>query len=147
MNDGEPRVFTRSGPQPRLKQTRGNTQRSAHWGGGCIPHRKCAAGFTVRTRLLQCLRAAHQPRQRLGVPVEDLHRQVVVLLLLHDPLLQLLLVQRDIAVASVREPPPTPHRVDGRVLPVPREGRVCCYLAHDGQLQRQVLHLHKVFFI
>lgn len=45
----------------------------------------------VGTWLLQRLRVPHQPSHTLGVPVEDLHGQVVVLLLLHDSLLKLLL--------------------------------------------------------
>lgn len=93
----------------------------------------------IDTWLLQCLRAAHQPRQRLCVPVEDLHRQVVILLLLHDSLLQLLLVRRDSAVE---------HRQTSlQLLPESRVGASAVYLTHDRQLHRQVLHLHKVVFI
>lgn len=88
----------------------------------------------IRTRLLQRLCVPHQPGHRLGVPVEDLHGQVVVLLLLHYSLLKLLLVTRQPINAAVAHHLPVGAATD-------------THLAHDGELQRQVLHLHKVFFI
>lgn len=92
------------------------------------------AETVIRTRLLQRLCVPHQPGHRLGVPVEDLQGQVVVLLLLHYSLLKLLLV--------TRHSPSTPVAY---LLPV--AAATDTHLAHDGELQRQVLHLHKVFFV
>lgn len=43
--------------------------------------------IVIHTWFLQCMCVSHQPSQRFSVPVEDLYRQVVTLLLLHYPLL------------------------------------------------------------
>lgn len=87
----------------------------------------------IHTWFFQRLGVPHQPRHRLTVPVEDLHRQIVVLLLLHDPLLKLLL--------DTPDSPSTP--APAHELPAVTNTN----LAHDCELQRQVLHLHKVLFI
>lgn len=92
------------------------------------------SGKLIRTRLLQRLGVPHQPGHRLGVPVEDLHGQVVVLLLLHYSLLKLLLGTQEQPVNAIAHQLPVVAATD-------------THLAHDGELQRQVLHLHKVFFI
>lgn len=60
-----------------------------------FPESTAVKPTVIGTWLLQRLRVPHQPCHSLGVPVEDLHGQVVVLLLLHYSLLKLLLVTQD----------------------------------------------------
>lgn len=43
--------------------------------------------IVIHTGFLQCMRISHQPRQRFRVSIEDLCRQVVILLLLYYSLL------------------------------------------------------------
>lgn len=131
-------VFTRSGPRRRLKQTRGNA--SVYYGveaDGRISTQQPAGGrYLAPSVPARCPPAPSATRRsRWGSPPTGCY-----------------------SAAPPRFSAAAPPGATGQcswassetylqLVPESRVGASAVYLTHDRQLQRQVLHLHKVIFI